>query len=75
VLRKGASDLAIVAADGGVCGAQRDAFLHHTLSVFKLAYNSPVSDCFQRFTGFYTWLNVVLGDWGKVVWPSVRSLH
>ena len=41
-------------------------FLHHTLSVFKLAYNSTVSDCFQRFTGFYTWLNVVLGVGGKL---------
>lgn len=38
-------------------------FLHHTLSVFKLAYDRTVSDCFDRFTGFYicVWLNVVLG--------------
>ena len=39
-------------------------FLRHTLSVFKLAYNSTVSGCFHRFTGFYiyAWLeNVVLG--------------
>ena len=38
-------------------------FLRHTVSVFKLAYNSTVSGCFHRFTGFYicVWLNVVLG--------------
>ena len=43
-------------------------FPHHTLSVFKLAYNSPVSGCFHRFTGFYVcvWLNVVLGVGGKL---------
>ena len=29
-------------------------FVHHTLSVSKLAYNSAVSDCFHRFIGFYT---------------------
>jgi len=28
-------------------------FLHHTLSVFKLAYNSTVLGCFHRFTGSY----------------------
>jgi hypothetical protein len=28
-------------------------FLHHTLSVFNLAYNSTVSGCFHSFTGFY----------------------
>jgi hypothetical protein len=28
-------------------------FLHHTLSVFKLAYDSTVSGYFPRFTGFY----------------------
>ena len=51
-------------------------FLHHTLSVFKLAYNSTVSGCFHRFTGFYicVWLNVVLGV-GGVVWFSVTSRH
>ena len=34
--------------------AQTDAtfFLHHTHGVFKLAYNSPVSGCFHRFTVF-----------------------
>jgi hypothetical protein len=44
-------------------------FLHHALRVFKLAYNSRVSGCFHRFTGFNicVWLNVVLGDWGDVV--------
>jgi hypothetical protein len=55
-------------------------FFHHTLSVFKLAYTSTVSDCFHRFTGFYTcvWLNVVLGV-GGVVWfgnlPRLRLLY
>jgi hypothetical protein len=28
-------------------------FLHHTLSVFKLAYNRTVSGCFNTFTGSY----------------------
>jgi hypothetical protein len=42
-------------------------FLPHTLSVFKLAYNSTVSGCFNMFTGFYicVWLNVVLGVEGS----------
>jgi hypothetical protein len=43
-------------------------FLHHTLSVFELAYNRTVSGCLDRFTGFYicVWLNVVLGVGGKL---------
>ncbi len=43
-------------------------FLHHTLSVFKLAYNRTVSGCFNRFKGFYICgsLNVVLGVEGKL---------
>jgi hypothetical protein len=28
-------------------------FLYHTLSVFKLAYNSTVSGCFDSFIGFF----------------------
>ena len=50
-------------------------FLHHTLSVFKLAYNRTVSGCFHRFTGFYicVWLECSPGGGGKVVWLSVTS--
>jgi len=42
-------------------------FLHHTLSVFKLAYNSTVSGCFHRFTGFYicVWVKCSPGGGGK----------
>jgi hypothetical protein len=42
--------------------------LRHTLTVLKLAHNSTVTGCFDRFTGFYVcvWLNVVLGVGGKL---------
>jgi hypothetical protein len=51
-------------------------FIHHTLSVSKLAYNSAVSGCFHRFIAFIfqCGLNVVLGA-GRVAWPSVTSRH
>ena len=43
-------------------------FLHHTLSVFKLAYNRTVSGCFHRFTGFYiyVWFKCSPGGGGKL---------
>ena len=52
-------------------------FIHHTLSVFKLAYNCTVSGCFHRLQVpmFKCDLNVVLGGWGKLLWPSVTSRH
>ena len=51
-------------------------FRHHALSVFKLACNSRVWGCFQRFTGFYicVWLNVVLGV-GDSRSSSLTSRH
>ena len=69
VLREGASDLAIVAADGGVGGARRGAFSpSHAQRVQTRVQQSGIG-LFSKVYRFYTWLNVVLGVGGKLFGP------
>ena len=84
----GASPWCIHRPGGGVVRAfpatparlRRDAFSPSHAHRVQTRVNRTVSDCFHRFTGFYTcvWLNVVLGV-GGVVWfanlPRLRLLY